>query len=236
MERALKYTFISLIAIVVVAVGFVYGLYFAGARHIPMEWKPTTAIYPDHARVALWRSLGGQGDPIAETMSPIGYAWRIARMLSDDPSRDRPAFPPGVALASRTARHARFMGRQSQGGSHLMEAAATVRASRWPVEAQLDTVLDKTNFGSGVRGYRQGASHFFGHPLERLDAAQLHLLVTIEWAPSAYDPWCHPDRLRNRAMYNAVHWNVAISPEQLEAALATIGPAPAGRRCNGEGR
>lgn len=228
MERALKYTVVTLLAIVLLVVVFVYGLYFAGARQIPADWKPTTATYPVQARLALWRSLGGSGEPRAEPLSPIGLAWRIFRAISED----RIDVPPGMRLASRTALIARLSASESQGNSHLMGAAATIRASQWPAEEQLDTVLDNAWFGEGVRGFRQGALHVFGRELEQLDAAQLHVLMTVEQGPGYFK--CRPDRLRESALAAATRWNVPVAPQKLEAALATIGPPPSGHRCAGQ--
>jgi hypothetical protein len=214
MERALKYTLGTLLSIVVLVLALVYGLYFTGARTIPDGWKPTTAVYPASARVALWRSLGGQGDPVADPMSPIGYVWLMVRAVATD----RLEFPASAWLASRTSRlSTRFMASGSHGDRHLMEAAATIQASRWPVEKQLDTVLDNTFFAEGMRGFHQGAMHVYGQPLEQLDAAQLHVLMTLDFIPGAL---CHPDRLRKFAVAKATQWSVPVSPRELDAALA----------------
>lgn len=229
MDRALKYTLVTLLAIVVVVVGGVYGLYFAGARHIRDEWKPTTATYPQPARLALWRSLGGKGEPVAEPMSPIGFVWRVYRAGADQGFESTPG---ADALAFRTARIARLMGNRSQGDSHLMGIAAAIRASRWRVENQLDTVLDSTYFAEDVRGYRQGASYVFRRPLERLDVAQLHILMALEQGPRYLDPWCHRDRLRETALAAATRWNVPVPPQEIDAALVSIRPNPAGGGCS----
>jgi hypothetical protein len=82
MDRALKYTLVTLLAIVVIALAFVYGLYFSGARHIPPDWGPTTVRYPESARLALWRSYGGQGVPTGNPMSPPEFAWHWYRGVS----------------------------------------------------------------------------------------------------------------------------------------------------------
>jgi hypothetical protein len=233
MERALKYTLVALLAIVVVVLGFVYGLYFAGARHISPDWRPTTAQYPEAARLALWRSYDGHGLPEGNPMSPPEYVWRW--YFAGKAFMDKRPVDPRMTMAYRAARSAKQVGGGGVGGWHLMQAAASIRASRWPVEGQLDTVLDSMHLGEGVRGYRQGAMHVFGLPLERLDAAQLHLLITIAWAPGYFDPWCQRDRLRTRVFETAMKWRVPATTEQLEAALASIGPPPADSRCAGMG-
>jgi hypothetical protein len=139
----------------------------------------------------------------------------------------KPIDPPMV-MAGRAARIARFMDLSSPGRSHLMEVAATIRASRWTVEQQLDTVLDNSYFAEGVRGFRQGAKHVFGKPLEQLNAAQMHVLLALDWSPSGL---CHPDLLRRLALVKSTQWGVPVSTQELDVALATVDPDLAARQC-----
>ena len=232
MERALKYTLVTLLVIVVVVVGFLYGLYFAGARHVSPDWRPTTAQYPDPVRIALWRSYGGQGSPEGNPMSPLEYAWRWSRAGNE--LMERRPVDPAMHLAGQVGRLAQpipHVGSMLE--HHLTGMAGAMKASRWPVESQLDTLLDNAWFGEGVRGYRQGALRVFGQPLERLDAARLHVLMTLALGPGYYDPWCHPERLRERTLAMAPRWKVPASRRELDAALASIGPPPVENRCAG---
>jgi hypothetical protein len=224
-HRALKYTLVSLFAIVVVLVACLYGLYLAGARHISPDWKPTAAQYPEAARMALWRSYGGRGAPEGDPMSPAEFAWRWYRAGSA--VMDGKPVDPRMTMAGRVARTAGFMGQRSAGRYHLMEMSAAIRASRWSVASQLDTVLDAAYFGGDAHGMREGAMRVYGQPLERLDEARVHVLVALMHAPNALDPWCHADRLRERVFATARKWNVPASAQQLEAALAAIGAKPA---------
>jgi hypothetical protein len=214
--------------VVVFVLAVLFGLYFSGARHISPDWRPRTAHYPESARLALWRSYSGEGVPEGNPMSPPEFAWRWYRAGSA--LMDGKPIDPRMVMAGRAARIARFMALRSPGESHLMEAAASIRASTWTVEQQLDTVLDNAYFAQGVRGFRQGAMHVFGRPVEQLDAAQLHVLLTLDWAPSYL---CNPERLRKLAATKSSQWRMPVTTQELDAALATIGRLD--QRCSGSG-
>jgi hypothetical protein len=227
--RALKILVATLLALGLVPFALLYGLYILGARDIPADWGPTTASFPPSARLALWRSYGGQGEPERDPVSPPGYAWRLYRAPDDMERRHWP--DPGITMANQAARAA---GLAAHGGRNrlLVEIAATIRASHWPVASQLDTVLASAYFGGETHGLRDGAMRLYGRPLESLDEAQLHVLVAMMAGPRYFDPWCHHDRLRERVFATAPKWNVPTSAQQLEAALAAIGPRPADDRCD----
>jgi hypothetical protein len=224
-SRALKILVGSLLALGLLPVAFVYGLYCLGTSRIADDWGPTTVQFPDAARSALLRSYGGQGLPAENPISPLGYAWRFAttdmRLKND----------PGMTLAWQLASLAPLAPGERGANHHLMRIAALIRASHWPVASQLDTVLASAYFGGETHGLRDGALRLYGRPLESLDDAQLHVLIAMMPGPGYYDPWCHRDRLRTRALETAAKWRVAATQAQLEAALASIGPPPLDSRC-----
>lgn len=218
MDRALKYTLLTLLATVAVAAGCVYGLYLAGARHISPDWQPTTTQYPEAARLALWRSYGGRGLPEGNPMSPPEFAWHFFHAEG--------AVDPAMRLAGQVGRLAQHVPRVgSMFQYHLTGIAGAIRASNWPVERQIDTMLDTAYFGGEAHGLREGALRVYGQPLDGMDEARIHVLIALMHGPNAFDPWCHADRLRERVFTTARTWNVPASPQQLEAALTTIGPA-----------
>ncbi|MGH8030371.1 MAG: transglycosylase domain-containing protein [Arenimonas sp.] len=234
MDRALKYALVTLLSVVLIVLAFVYGLYFAGARHIPAGWGPTTAAYPDAARLALWRSVRGSGEPGIETISVAGYAWRFVQAMNGhEPHRDA-----DLLLLTQVARNAYFDAqrggratRHSNADRHLTTVAMSIQASRWGTERVLDTALDRASMGQGTRGFRAASLRVYGQPIERLDAARLQVLVALSQGPGYYDPWCHPDRLRER-----MHASWARTPDSptaadLDAAVDAIVPAPVGHAC-----
>jgi hypothetical protein len=237
LKRALKFLIGSMLAIGLLFVAFAYGLYFQGARAIPPDWGPTTAQYPESVRLALWRSYGGQGAPVGNPLSPPEFAWRLYR--SDDAPLDHRPTDPSMTMAYRVARIGRLARSGSMSNYHLMQAAATIRASNWPVESQLDTVLDQAYFGGAheneILGLREGARRVYGLPVSGLDEARIHVLLVLMEGPSYLDPWCHPDRLRKRVLIAATRWSAPPSLQQLEAALSAIGPPPTGSWCSKPG-
>jgi membrane carboxypeptidase/penicillin-binding protein PbpC len=136
-----------------------------------------------------------------------------------------------MTLPYRAARHAQLAERAGMGSYHLMQAAATIRASRWPVDSQLDTVLDAQYFGGAAEGLHAGARRVFRRDVERLDEAQLHVLMALNFSPGALDPWCHPDRLRKRVFATVARMQISATPAELDAALASIGPQPPDESC-----
>jgi len=227
--RALKILFGTLLALGLLLLAFVYGSYFLGTSKIADDWRPTTAQFSDAARLALWRSYGGQGAPTNHPVSPMEFAWRWARKdvrLSDNPE---------MMLAGQVAMHAPLAPGERGANHHLVRVAASIRASQWPVGSQLDTVLDSAYFGGDTRGLRDGALRVYARLPESIDEAQLHVLVAMMAGPGYFDPWCHPDRLRARVLETAAKWRVLATPPQLEAALASIGPPPIDSPCAASG-
>jgi hypothetical protein len=231
MGRALKYSIVVPGVIAALCVAVVYGLYALGAHDIASDWKPTRTIHSARARMALWRSLQGEGQPKAEQLSPLTFAWRLVGMVDEASDGGLPRVTPGQALAHRVARSARLRAPHGMVRYHLMQAAATIQASRWPVEQQLDTVLANTYFAPDVRGLHAGSLNVFGVPASRLDPARLHLLIALARAPRYLDPWCHPDRLRERIARPSSGIEPVLTSKQIDDALRAIRPAPPGHVC-----
>jgi hypothetical protein len=232
MERALKYTLATLLSIVLLLLAIVYGLYYSGARDVPANFRATTERYPEAARLALWRSYGGQGAPTGNPLSPPEFAWRWYQ--ARDALMDRRQVDPAMRLAGQVGRRAQpveFHGSMMQ--YQLIGVAGAIRASHWPIEGQLDTVLDTLSFGVETPGLHAGAERIYGRPPEALHAAELDILIVVAKAPAYYDPWCHPQRIRRHVLSLASREELPGLPQRLDAALAAVGPRPAEHRCVG---
>ena len=212
---------LALVALLVL----VYGFYWRGKQHLPADWGPTAAAYPDVARRAYWRSLGGAGEPRTEATSPPEYVWRaLVPMLLDDQGAVDHA--PDLVLFGRVGRQLLVADSPSGTPRHYVHFAAAVDASGWPTPRLLDTALEGAYFSPGATGYRAGALRVFGRSVYTLDAAQLHLLAVLEHSPSLLSPWCKRERLRHRALEMATKWQAGLSEAQVDAALATVAAPP----------
>ncbi|SFD97517.1 penicillin-binding protein 1A [Blastococcus tunisiensis] len=77
--------------------------------------------------------------------------------------------------------------------------ALAVKLDRaWTDEQILRMYLDSVYFGHGFYGISAAAEGYFGLPPDRLDWAQASLLAGLVQAPSAYDPFQHPERAAGR--------------------------------------
>ncbi|MDP5182741.1 biosynthetic peptidoglycan transglycosylase [Blastococcus sp. BMG 814] len=68
----------------------------------------------------------------------------------------------------------------------------------WRDEQLLRMYLDAVYFGHGFYGVQAAAEGYFGLAPEELDWAQATVLVGLVQAPSAYDPFEHPERAAAR--------------------------------------
>nr|WP_239520530.1 biosynthetic peptidoglycan transglycosylase [Blastococcus saxobsidens] len=98
---------------------------------------------------------------------------QLARVVYEDGATDVPAKVRAVALAVKL--HA-----------------------TWSDEEILRMYLDAVYFGHGFHGVRTAAQGYFGLEPDELDWAQATMLVGLVQAPSAYDPFEHPDRAAAR--------------------------------------
>ena len=75
-----------------------------------------------------------------------------------------------------------------------------------------------------VHGFGLGSLWYFGKPLQELDATEVATLVAIVRGPSYYNPWRHPERVRERRdlVLNILGEQGVLDPE--EAARAARRP------------
>ncbi|MGY2065192.1 biosynthetic peptidoglycan transglycosylase [Blastococcus sp. SYSU DS0619] len=98
---------------------------------------------------------------------------QLARVVYEDGATDVPAKVRAVVLAVK------------------LDAA-------WSDEEILRMYLDSVYFGHGFHGVRAAAEGYFGLAPDQLDWAQATVLVGLVQAPSAYDPFAHPERAAAR--------------------------------------
>jgi Transglycosylase len=218
-ERVLKFVVGVVFALAVLFLILVYGTYLQGAREIPDDWSPTTNIYPDAVRRAWWRIEAGSEPVAIDELSPPGLALRWLGVAYAH--NDRYAMDPDLLALGQAARlgQLRFHSRHH----HLVGMAMTIRASHWPDDRVVDTILAQAYFGGEARGIEAGAHRVFARPLASLTEAEVALLISLMRAPAYFDPWCNEDRLRQRMATRA-----ALSEAQIDAAFSRLPPRLAG--------
>ncbi|MDQ6820943.1 MAG: penicillin-binding protein [Actinomycetota bacterium] len=71
-------------------------------------------------------------------------------------------------------------------------------SKRWILDSYLNDVPYGNVSGEEAIGVGAAAETFFGRPVWKLDLAQMALLAGLPQAPSAYNPFVHPDLARQR--------------------------------------
>jgi membrane peptidoglycan carboxypeptidase len=84
-------------------------------------------------------------------------------------------------------------------GARARSVVLAVKLDRdWSDEQLLRMYLDSVYFGHGFHGVQAAAEGYFGLAPDELDWAQATVLVGLVQAPSAYDPFQHPERAAAR--------------------------------------
>lgn len=83
--------------------------------------------------------------------------------------------------------------------------------------------INKVYMSNGVYGMKTAAEKFYGKPLDQLTLAQTALIAGVPNAPSAYDPYAHPDKAKERRdiVLYAMYDNDKISSQEYEEAKAS---------------
>jgi membrane peptidoglycan carboxypeptidase len=90
----------------------------------------------------------------------------------------------------------------------------------------LEFYLNVVSFGDGAYGIGAATAHYFQRPPAQVDLAQAALLAGLVQAPSAYDPWCHPNaaRMRQQTVLDRLRTEGAITAAQATTARAEMLP------------
>ena len=86
----------------------------------------------------------------------------------------------------------------------------------------LTIYLNQIYLGSQAYGVEAAARNYFGRPASELTLAQSAVLAGLPKAPSAYSPYAHPEKARQRQLYvlaemRNLGW---ITPEEYDSAVA----------------
>jgi penicillin-binding protein 1C len=105
----------------------------------------------------------------------------------------------------------------------LREAVLALKlTARLPKDEILALYLNQVYYGGLSYGAEAAARYYFGKPAADLDLAEAALLAGLPQAPSAYDPFAHPEaaRARQAQVLAAMARAGVISAEQAERAAA----------------
>lgn len=112
-------------------------------------------------------------------------------------------------------------------GRKLTEAAMAILLEwRYDKEEILTAYINEVYMGQdgprGVHGFGLASAFYFGKPLLELDATETATLVAIVRGPSYYNPWRHPQRVRERRnlVLQILAEQGVLEPELAETAAA----------------
>lgn len=112
-------------------------------------------------------------------------------------------------------------------GRKLTEAAMAILLEwRYDKEEILTAYINEVFMGQdgprAVHGFGLASAFYFGKPLLELDATETATLVAIVRGPSYYNPWRHPQRVRERRnlVLQILAEQGVLEPAQAEAAAA----------------
>jgi penicillin-binding protein 1A len=103
------------------------------------------------------------------------------------------------------------------------EAWMAVRLEQTKSKQEILTYyINKVYMSNGVYGMQTAAMKFYGKPLAELDLAQTALIAGLPNAPSAFDPFAHPDNAKSRrdVVLGAMLENEKITQAEYDAAVA----------------
>jgi len=102
----------------------------------------------------------------------------------------------------------------------LAEQLEARHAKRWILDTYLNDVPYGTVGGETARGVGAAAEIFFNRPVQKLDLAQYALLAGLPQAPSAYNPFLHPQlalQRRHEVLVAMMHANDITRPQAVAA-------------------
>ena len=203
-------------------------------------WPLTPSVGDAEHRIAALLAVHGEKDPHALPVpDPVGTA-----VIATEDSRfylhrgidpiavGRAAFrfgtgasdPGGATLDQQLAKN--LYAPDASGPAAKVEQVelAVKLDTTYPKQQILQMYLAVVYFGHGLYGLSAAARGYFGLPPSELSWAQASLLAGLLQAPSAYDPYVHPDLARQRQRH--VLSRLVATGVLTQAASATAYAAP----------
>jgi Transglycosylase len=204
-----------------------FGLYEAGARHLPASLAPN----PDRAPAAIRAQYLAVEAPTADSLPRLNPLTWLPYVLWNASGDGRPC--DACRLLTSTARIASFRDRDAPGnlGRHLTEIAAAIRIGReWTRDEAVDTILAESRFRSDAIGIEAAARFHFGVPASALRPQESLALIALMKAPALLDPSCSPERFSQRYADVVAALGHTGPDWTASAALARFRPQACGQR------
>jgi hypothetical protein len=227
MMKRLLISIVLLVFLIPLVTGVI--LYQVGLSALPddIQTPPHSDVYPQDVYSVFWFSLGGSG-PIRMEPYEVKHIFHIKECLDLSSS---------INLSSGVSRTAALI-LVSQGNSPslrrhwlLYTTMSSIWVSRnWTGKQALTFIADHSYFGHGIYGMSNAASAYFGKNMAALDTYEIAVLVAVAFAPSHYDPWCHPDQILQKAntLIERLNSRGGFSYVNLQSLPQSLIPAPAG--------
>jgi hypothetical protein len=217
-----------------VAGGFMFlpALVYVGSFLSPSQIVPASAHVPPLLGEALWARAGGGTDSQLRPINPFTLArmagCHILAETTNDDQTQRDAqhdecmkLMPGVeAVGYVSTLHLQSMGVwQDPRVPFVQIATMTKMSDHWTRAELVDTLAERAEFASGIRGVDQASRAYFGTTASELTVAQAALLAGMA-GNRRLDPWCDPAsaaKVRQRMLTRMLD-NRAIDDATFEAA------------------
>ena len=238
---AMRWLVIAPLALLLLYVSAMLGLYAYGLHLAPDDLSPARTQAPAHIH-ALWKRVEVPGarrlpglDPV--TLFPRWYLQAKERMAKRGDARDLQRRLDNLhgAVVRRVMYRQRDVMSYRGGKWHLAGAAVRIHISRhWSLDDAINTHLVESEYGRGAIGIDAAAQAYFGVPAAALREDEALALLVIEWSPSMYTLDCGKPRerfdrrfaaLASRAGNDGASWTP-------DAALARLRPATCAQRGN----
>ena len=113
--------------------------------------------------------------------------------------------------------------REAKLAQELEDQHPGIEGKRWILDRYLNSVPYGTLGGQEAVGVQAAARMFFGKPASRLTLPEAAMIAGLPQAPSAYDPFAHPDRAlaRRNDVLRAMVRSGMIRPDTAAQAIAS---------------
>ena len=243
-----KAFFLLMLAGVAGAVLFPLAIYLIGLAVAPPLPTPVTTTVPPLLAEAIWARADGGTATALTPITHVSMAKFAACVAYEDFNDTTPGdaqrvancrayMPALMGIEYLTGAHMRDANLQTSFGEGLARFSTMVWITHsWTKADFLNTVAERGEFGTGVRGAATASRHYFARSPAELTLPQAALLASFigEWRTD-FDPWCGPAgavALRSRVLQRM--WdNHAIDEAAFKAAnVADLALGPPHGACS----
>ncbi|WP_415883715.1 transglycosylase domain-containing protein [Neptuniibacter sp. QD34_54] len=199
--KLVKRIYLFLAGIVIFAFVSLEGYYHYSALHLDPQKIQNDTLSSQVVFDALWVSLGESGDIRFESITATEYALKFLYTTNSDHPRYIKTSNAGLLLASQVSRLLALNSPKLRDRGHIAGVVTTIWLSRNSEVFQLlEFVARKSYFGHNHFGLDAASEYYFEKRASELNSNEVVSLISIIRSPSMYDPHCHPQRFKERAL------------------------------------